>query len=115
MPRCSSRIGGVSEDLRGLRVAVEGFVRGAEGPVVQVTRRVFARGRCAGNADPGKTLEGAGGSGLSVVLGRPPRLAGGTIGAINAHSRSVKPLGNRKRSRLCSLRAIAVQVIGNPI
>jgi hypothetical protein len=47
---------------------------------------------------------------LTETLDREPDigLARGTIGAINAHSRSVKSLGNRKRSRLCSLRAIAV-------
>ena len=52
---------------------------------------------------------------MSVVRGGPPRRGPATIGAITAHSRSVRSLGKRRRSRLCSRRAISIQAIGNPI
>jgi hypothetical protein len=47
---------------------------------------------------------------MSAVRGQPPRLAGGTNGAANAHSTSVKSDGYRSPSRLCSRRAIPVHV-----
>lgn len=47
---------------------------------------------------------------MSAVRGRPPRLAGGTNGAVSAHSASVISDGYRSPSRLCSRRAIPVHV-----
>ena len=48
-------------------------------------------------------------------LRRPPDFAGGTNGAVTDHSRSVKSLGYRNPSRLCSRRAIPVHPIASSI
>lgn len=45
----------------------------------------------------------------SVLRGRLPAFAAGSNGSINAHSRSVRSLGYRNASRLCSTRAVSVQ------
>jgi hypothetical protein len=61
------------------------------------------------------TIDTAYASRISVVRRRPPDFAAGMNGAVSARSRSVKSLGYRKLSRLCSTRAISVHRIASSI